>query len=244
MLADVHQDKEVELHMRFFRQLGFPFRSRGGRRKGAGRKPKGERAGVPHVAREKLSGHEPLHITLKLAEGLPSLRNQAVRDVLRGALCAARERFLRVNHFSFQADHIHLIVEADDKESLSRGMLGLQVRFARALNKLWKRTGKVFRDRYHAHVLRTLREVRNALLYVMNNFRKHALNSGIADFYASGAYFDGWREEVVGAQEPEEEWPVVRARTWMQCIGWREVYELISLYDVPGSKRKGRRKGR
>jgi hypothetical protein len=61
------------------------------------------------------------------------------------------------------ATHIHLIVEAKDRELLSRGMQGLVIRMARQLNKALGRTGRVSADRYFARALKTPREVRRAV---------------------------------------------------------------------------------
>jgi hypothetical protein len=105
-----------------------------------------------------------------------------------------------------------MLVEADGRESLSRGMQGLAIRMARALNRAWTRTGKVFADRYHAHVLRTPREVRNALAYVLGNARKHGARLLEAiDPFSSAAWFESWSDSA----------PVARARTWLLRVGWR-----------------------
>ena len=55
-------------------QLAFTFRSWGGKRKGAGRPPKGNAAGVSHLRRRSLSRHHPVHATLRIVCGVPSLR--------------------------------------------------------------------------------------------------------------------------------------------------------------------------
>jgi hypothetical protein len=80
--------------------------------------------------------------------------------------------------FSVQADHIHLVVEADGKEALTRGLQGLIIRIARAINRALERKGKVFADRYHARILKTPAEVRNAVEYVRRNYAKHLLKRG------------------------------------------------------------------
>ncbi len=98
----------------------------------------------------------------------------------------------QVVHHSIQSNHLHLIVEADDRSSLTAGMRGLLVRIARALNRLWKRSGPVFADRFHEHELRKPREVRNALVYVLQNLRKHGIALSGPDPLSSGPEFDGW----------------------------------------------------
>ena len=123
--------------------LGFP-EGRGGFRKGAGRKRTRSRPGVEHRTREELSGREPLHVSMRVREGLPSLRRGRERNVLEEALRRGAERFgFRLCHYSVQGNHLHMIVEAEDRVALSRGMQGLLVRIAKALNRLWRRRGKV-----------------------------------------------------------------------------------------------------
>ncbi len=138
------------------RQELFEFKSWGGARKGAGRKRKGERAHVSHRTREKLASRFPLHVTTRLRAGLPSLRRVRERRVLERAFAAGSDRFgFRLTEYSIQSNHVHLLVEAKDRNALTRGMQGLSIRVAKALNKLWGRKGKVFADRYHDRILRT-----------------------------------------------------------------------------------------
>lgn len=152
---------------------------RGGKREGAGRKPKGDRAGVPHVLRESFSSTTPVHVTVRVLKGVPNLRSRKAKRIVFQCLRAARDRLgVRLTQFSIQANHIHLIVEAESRWALTRGMKGFSVRIARRLNRAFGRRGKVFADRYHAHPLRTPGEVRNAVRYVMENSRIHALRRG------------------------------------------------------------------
>ena len=210
----------------------------GGARRGAGRKPRGNRALVPHVARPALSRHHPVHVTTRLGRGLPPLRRLPELEVLRRALGAGADRFgFRLVHFSIQNDHLHLIAEAEDARSLSRGMKGLLVRVARALNRLWRRHGQVFADRYHAHVLRTPREVRNALVYVLNNAKKHLGRFAGLDPASSAAHFDGWARPVpVGMSAASAPPQVAAARTWLLCVGWRR-HGRIDPSEMPRARR-------
>jgi len=140
--------------------LDFPTqRTWGGARRNAGRKPRGAKAMVAHQARETVSPKEPRHVTLRLLGKLPNLRGKRSYRAVRGAFEAARERLgMRLVHWSVQGNHLHLIVEAKDRVALSRGMQGLKIRLAKALNRLWGRAGSVFSDRYHAVALRTPRQ--------------------------------------------------------------------------------------
>src|ERR1041384_3848882 len=104
------------------KQLAMKFRSWGGKRKGAGRKPKGWRPGVPHVAR-KQPRRTPALVTMRVRNGLPSLRGGRSFSAVAGAFRRGKERFgLRVIHFTVQGNHLHLLVEADDVVALARGM--------------------------------------------------------------------------------------------------------------------------
>ncbi len=108
-------------------------------------------------------------------------------------------------------------------------MQGLMIRIAKGLNRLGKRTGKVFSDRYHCHVLKTPREVKNALNYVIQNANHHAQEAGrrlaknYRDPFSSWAYFDGWRESRKRSQTAAQTGPppVAKPHTWLLEKGWR-----------------------
>ena len=209
----------------------------GGRRKGAGRKPKGERALNPRSRRPDFQADQPVHVTLRIAEGLPSLRRPLAFEAVESALAGANAKGLvRVVHFSVQSNHVHLIVEAKGQHWLTRGMQGLCIRMARALNRCWERTGKVFGDRYHARALKSARQVRNAIRYVLNNFLHHGgwhtdLDRHQTDRYSSGHLFDGWRGRErchVWRKDRKEEEQRAGGRlsslvpnTWLLRTGWR-----------------------
>jgi len=141
----------------------------------------------------------------------------------------------RLIHYSVMNNHLHAIVEADDRRSLSRGMQGLLIRIARGLNKLWHRAGRVFSDRYHGRALRTPREVRNALLYVLNNARRHGLSIvGKLDPFASGGWFKGWAEADQAPQWKDDHRPTALARSWLMTTGWHR-HGPIQTHAIPCS---------
>jgi putative transposase len=194
------------------RQCAFRFCTWGGARAGAGRKPKGARAGVSHRPRPVHAKSHPLHVTLRVRRGLRPLRAHELFVEVRRALAAGRERFgFRLVHFSVQRDHLHLLAEAANRRALSRGVQGLAVRVARAINRRLQRRGKVFADRYHARALKTPRAARWALRYVLLNVRKHeprAVPFGFVDGCSSAAWFNGFArpaELVFGARHCREE---------------------------------------
>jgi REP element-mobilizing transposase RayT len=183
--------------MRGFHQRTLEFKSWGGARKGAGRKRAGKRSRVAHSKRAALKPSHPTHVTLRIEAGLKNLRNRTEYATVREALVAGANRFgMRLVEFAVLSHHLHLVCEAQDERALSRGMKGLCVRIARALNRLWHRVGSVFSDRYHAHVLKTPREVRYALNYVLHNAARHGARLVGPDPCSSGAWFDGWRHDL------------------------------------------------
>jgi hypothetical protein len=215
-------------------QLVLRFRTWGGARAGAGR-PRGT-GRVAHTTRPRVSRHVPMHVTLRVVAGLPNLRGKRAFRVVRQALGLERAGDARVVQYSVLSNHVHLIVEAVDARELGRGMQALGVRLARRLNRLFGRRGRVFADRFHLRPLRTPLEVRRALAYVLNNFRRHADERGPAlpltflDPCSSAAWFDGWHVDWIHARpDPRafrDPWPdlppgVVRARSVLLMRLWR-----------------------
>ena len=169
------------------------FPPRGGKRRGAGRPPAGEKAGVSHASRTGVRKDRAVLVTVSLIKGLPFLRHREPMQVIFGAFGAVnRRRGFRVVHYSVQGNHLHLLVEADDSELLGRGMCALLSRLVRGLNRLWNRRGKLLRDRYHSRALASPREVYHALRYLFHNAHKHGLlPPSIPDPFTSMAFFRG-----------------------------------------------------
>jgi putative transposase len=223
-----------------------PFRpGRGGARPGAGRKPKiPGRPGVDHRPRAPLAQRFPVHVTLKLRSGLPRLRRGREYAALRAAFAAGCARNLsgafRLCHYAVLNDHLHLICEAEGRQALSRGLQGLLIRIARALNKLWSRRGGVFADRYHDHILKSPREVRNALRYVFGNGKKHAAEGRQVDVpqaidtFTSAPWFSGFRERITVKGIAAIVRPVTHARTWLLTEGWLR-HGRLSVHEVPAT---------
>lgn len=144
----------------------------------------------------------------------------------------------RVVHYSVQRNHLHLVVEAAGKQALGRGMKAVGARLARAVNRVFSRSGPVLSGRYHLRTLRTPREVRNALAYVLLNARRHwKQRTGQAppvrlDEASSGSWFDGWSREPPGTRAPRSP-EIARPRTWLLAKGWRR-HRLIDPAETPG----------
>ena len=219
------------------KQLALPApRTWGGRRAGAGRKPAFQvRPGPRHRRRPEHDSRHPVHVTLRARPAVPSLRSNPAFGALLQSLSRSSGRSLRVTQFSVQTDHIHLIVEADTATALSHGVHGLAVRTARAVNRAAQRRGPVWIHRYHAHPLRSPREVRHALVYVLLNFRKHLRAAPGVDPRSSGPWFDGWAHTPPA---PAAAAPVAPSRTWLGTVGWRRVGGAIHHDEAPAAPRR------
>jgi REP element-mobilizing transposase RayT len=211
----------------------------GGFRKGAGR-PARRKGTVHHIRRPGVKTGCPAHVTIRVREDVPSLRKRSFVQEFQRSLGAACERgAFRVVHYSIQSNHVHMIVEASGKQALACGMKSIGSRFARAVNRVFQREGPVLDGRYHLRVLRTPREVRNALAYVLLNARKHWVERRNAkppariDEASSGRWFRGWKRDPRGPTQSQGNREVAKARTWLLNTGWRR-HGLIDLGEIPG----------
>ena len=175
-----------------------------------------------------------MHVTMRRVALGPSFRAQRVCAAIRLVIAGAKRNGVRVLHYSVQDNHLHLMVEGQNSRDLSNQMRTLFSRIAFAVNAVARRHGRLFRDRHHRHELTTPREVRNALVYILFNDRKHAggtAGQGHApapapalDPCSSAWWFDGW---APWDQPPERnvrdgpEDPRSKPRTWLASFGWR-----------------------
>ncbi len=216
-------------------------KGRGGARPGAGRKKRFTHD-APHRMRPLLSRLHPVHVVLRLKPELRSLRQRTAYGVFRRVLAfyLAFGDF-RVVHISIQRNHIHLLVEARDREALRRRMQSFAIRAARSLNRKLGRRGKVFAFRYHATQIRTREHARHALSYVLNNWRRHGVDivrgkrgTMPIDLYSSAPSFDGWskrpRYELPAGYVPL---PVSPPRTDLLVSAWLWRGK-IDPWEVPG----------
>jgi putative transposase len=176
-----------------------------------------------HRARPVHQAYEPVHVVLRTLPHIPKLRGFEGYRAVRGALARIELPGFRVIHTSIQRNHLHFIVEADDKQVLGRGMQGLGISVAKRINRELARTGKVFAYRYHATAIRTPRQARNALAYVLNNWRHHqepASGYDALDPFATGYAFDGW-SRATGWYENWAGIPSASPETWLLKVGWQ-----------------------
>jgi len=234
------------------------WKPRGSKRPGAGRKPKGPRAGSPHKVRPALAARYPVHVVLRVVGAVGSLRRRFTYRAIREAtLTTARREDFRIVHLSIQRTHLHLLVEADHKAALASGMQGFQISAAKHLNAAIsrrrpgpRRRGPVFPDRYHAEIITSPAQTRHVLSYVLNNWRRHRedhrepMARWKIDWYSTAAMFPGWAEYGELEDEPflwrgprtYDPLVVYQPRTWLLRAGWRRQGTPISWKEVPSAK--------
>jgi putative transposase len=238
-------------HTVAMRQLSL-FKPRGGARRGAGRPPKGVRAGSAHKTRPELSRHHPVHVVLRVVGAIGNLRRNAAYAAIRDAtLTAAPRENFRIVHLSIQRTHLHLLVEADHRMALARGMQSFQISAAKHLNRELskpgpRRRGTVFPDRYHATILTSPRQVRHALAYVLGNWRRHGEHLArrcrhwTVDWYSTAPLFPAWTElsgdPCYPAFPPSYDPLIVyRPRTWLLRVGWQRHGPTLSYAETPAA---------
>jgi REP element-mobilizing transposase RayT len=221
-------------------ELGLPSpkRPRGGARPGAGRKKLRNKHDVEHRKRPAHKRYHPVHCTLRVLREVGRLRKGKVLIAMRKTIIRiAKHSTFRVVHLSIQHNHLHLIVEADNKIELSRGMRALAISAAKQINSSLDREGKVFAYRYHATELTCPRQVRNGLAYVLNNWRRHdepEARHKLIDQYSSSLTFTGWTMKLLAPSIEYEPFAVCAPRTWLLRAGWIEHHGPIDPRFTPG----------
>jgi REP-associated tyrosine transposase len=199
----------------------------GGWRGGAGR-PKGRSDHyIPHIRRPRVTKHHAVHVTMKLALGIPSIRRYQPKKIIEAIFAAESRKGFRLVHYSIRRDHLHLVCEGDSTRALSRGIQRIGSRIARRLNEYFGRRGRFFRDRFHSHVIKTPQAMRHVLSYVMLNAHKDEAKHGRTmrgvDPYSSWQCFDGFRDPNYrrrGQPLPRDA-PVAHPKSWLLSTGWR-----------------------
>jgi REP element-mobilizing transposase RayT len=207
-------------------QLTFEDRRRltraGKKKERPGPKP-ASRPNVRHRARAVHKRWNPLHVTMRAASGLPSFRAQTLFGAFERAVRRTRREDFRIVEFSVQDDHVHLIVEADDGDALARGMKSFSVRANRLFNAAFGRgRGRVWGDRYHRRDLTSARQVRNALVYCLANYKKHqrvTCGAPRIDPCSSARWFRGWTSIRTHDDGPR---PTQQARTVLLGKAWQK----------------------
>lgn len=254
-IMDGSKDGMARMRKRHIQQA-LVFRTWGGARKGAGRPRAIGRRIESHQARPNVRPYDAVHVSLRVVEDITRLRRRhAYRAIRRAANVVLSRTDFRIVHVSIQANHVHLLVEAENTVALSRGIQAFKISAARQLNKAeagasWSspktpRKGPVFVDRYHAEIISTPRHARHELAYVLNNWRRHREDRApyarewVLDPYSTAHRFEGWAETDAATMwrppDGEEPIPVALPQTWLLREGWK-LHRPIGAFEVPGPR--------
>jgi len=166
-----------------------------------------------------------------------SVMFHALRGVLRRTL---GHPDFRIVHVSIQHNHLHLLVEAASRLVLTRRMQSFAINAARAINATDGRCGKVFAHRYHATQIRTPRQARCALAYVLNNWRHHREDlvrgrafEAAVDPYSSGLSFTGWKGRGFRVPSGYRPLPVTPPATALLRSRWAR-FGRLDPFECPG----------
>ncbi|MGZ3788101.1 MAG: transposase [Bacteriovorax sp.] len=152
--------------------------------KGAGRPAKHD-AGIRHTSRPLVKKPSSLHLTVKIKKNKADMKNKAVLSLLKRAILNARRQGLKVIHYSLEYDHVHLLIEAENNHVLGKGMQAFGVTLSKAINRMRKLKGGVYKHRYHFRKISGTRELRNVMNYIFTNGVKHKTAKDIANPYNS-----------------------------------------------------------
>ena len=152
--------------------------------KRAGRPAKVDR-GIRHISRERIKVLTTLHLTIKVRENKADIKSKTILKALHHAIKRARMKQLRILHYTLEYNHVHLLVEATGNKILHSGMQAMGISFSKAINKIKCLKGSVYKNRYHFRSLKTRRELKNAILYIFNNARKHKRSLSALDPFNS-----------------------------------------------------------
>jgi hypothetical protein len=143
---------------------------------------------------------------MRVKKGIIPLRTRHILREFQRAIKAARVFGLFINHFVLLDNHFHLIARGSLKRSPHSWMKSLGSCFGKAIRKASNHrassTGscgsksRVFDSRYHLHVLKTPKEVRNAIQYVPLNKSKHERMLEYIDWFSSEYAFKDWRRLI------------------------------------------------
>ena len=171
-----------------------------------------------------------IHVVWRIRRGLPTLRTPRSSKRLESAFRKSKEQpgFI-LTQYSIQNEHLHVMVEVEDRQKLSRGLQALGIRIAKTLNSLWHRKkGQVFAERYFAIAVKGWSRIRSTVRYIVNNGRKHGTWTvkGKPDPFSSGPwFFRRWGDPL-----PVDPSPVVRSELFSD-------YDFhVAVDDVPGQR--------
>src|SRR5262245_19359007 len=206
MAAQRHRQPTKQLRLALRERYGW-----GGRRVRARRKRKPGFGRVPHIRRAFARLDVPFHITLRLRDGLPSLRTPWGRRVVHRAAVRMHVKGATLQHYAIQHNHLHLIIALERGAALHRALISFACVVAKAVNREAGERGSVFAGRYHARPLETPTELWNGMRYLLTQAAHHGLG-------------------VAPARDPFTSYAWCREHGRILKAGW--LYRLLGMLDA------------
>lgn len=216
-----------------------PRKNRGGRPVPAGKRPS-ER----HKTRAAFKPSTPIHIVMRVAPGISSLRDHAMYLAIRAATftafvhddkaihsrsasktSVAVGRAFHIVHLSIQRTHIHMIVEASDRMALARGMQAFGISAARHINAVRTRRARASgRIRAHEKIRgQVFADRYHAVLLTTPRQVRNTL-----------AYvLNNWRKHGESNRTLKHAWKVDPYSTAIQFGAWKERADRYTLMTIP-----------
>ncbi|MEI8348179.1 MAG: transposase [Pseudomonadota bacterium] len=141
---------------------------------------------VPHRLREEIPKKKPVHVVWHLNPHVPPCRRKNILLIFKKAVLKGRLMGLKVIHFSLMNNHLHLLIETENKKALAKALQSFAISFTKRLKNFngLKKT-PIFKERYFCHILKSLREVKHAIHYILMNGKKAGLSRYDIDPYSS-----------------------------------------------------------
>ncbi len=141
--------------------------------------------GIRHTKRLRLKKPSSLHLTIKVRENKADIQNKRILKALHHAIKRARLKGLKIVHYTLEYNHVHLLVESVDNKILHSGMQAFGITIAKAINKIKRVKGSVYKNRYHLRLINSARQLKNVLNYIFENGIKHRRTNSRIDLFNS-----------------------------------------------------------
>lgn len=134
--------------------------------------------------RKILSHNSTVLITSRTEEGLPFVPNRLINTIIWSILARARSLYqVKICHFVFLANHMHLLLVVDDPEHLPMFMRHVKTETAHAINKLLGRQKKtIWAEGYDSPPILQAEDVFRYINYIYSNTQKANLVDAIEEY--------------------------------------------------------------
>jgi putative transposase len=127
------------------------------------------------------------HVIARINRRELILNSPAIKELFLKIVTLSKKRYrFLVKNFCVMGNHIHIIMQPDTKECLSRIMQWILSVFAASYNRRFKLMGHVWYDRFKSFILNDLRDFLKTFRYINENPVKAGIVKAIEDFHFGG----------------------------------------------------------